>query len=335
MRSLQAMGLKMANENGAKTLISISIPVYDEEGNIQRLYSRLCQLADSISEQYELEFVFTDNRSTDNTWQLIKSIAETDNRVRAFRFSRNFGFQKSILTNYLNTRGAAVMQLDADLQDPPELLVQFLEKWEQGYKVVYGVRKVRPEPWLMRQFRRLGYWVIDSLAGYHVPKNVGDFRLIDRDVIKAIAKLNDQAPYLRGTIASLGFSQIGIDYDRKARQEGKSKFSLQSLLGLGLDGVLTTSTVPLRLATYIGTGIIVMTFLGTLYYVVLKIMNPSLPIGVASTSVLILFSLGLNSLFLGLIGEYVIRMHNNIRGGDIAVIDDAIDPVGVRERGDA
>lgn len=325
----------MKGDNCVKSLISISIPVYDEEGNIQRLYDRLRQLADNIAERYELEFVFTDNRSSDNTWQLIKSIAETDKRVRAFRFSRNFGFQKSILTNYLNTRGVAVMQLDADLQDPPELLIEFLRKWEEGYKVVYGVRKARPESWFMRQFRRMGYWVIDRLAGYHVPRNVGDFRLIDRDVIKAIAKLNDQAPYLRGTIASLGFSQIGIDYDREARQEGKSKFSLQSLLGLGLDGVLTTSTVPLRLATYIGAGIIMMTFVGALYYVFLKIMNPGLPIGVASTSILILFSLGLNSLFLGLIGEYIIRMHNNIRGGDIAVIDDAIDPYGVREKGDA
>ena len=324
----------MTSENGVKPLVSISIPVYDEEGNIRRLYDRLCQLADGIAGRYDLEFVFTDNRSSDNTWQLIKTIAESDTRVRAFRFSRNFGFQKSILTNYLNTRGVAVMQLDADLQDPPELLIEFLKKWEEGYKVVYGVRRVRPEPWLMRQFRRFGYWLIDRLAGYPVPKNVGDFRLIDRDVISAIAKFNDQAPYLRGTIASLGFSQIGIDYDREARQEGKSKFSLRSLLGLGLDGVLTTSTMPLRLATYTGAGITMLAFIGAVYYIILKFMNPGLPVGVASTSILILFSLGLNSIFLGLIGEYIIRMHNNIRGGDIAVVDDAIDSVGVRETGD-
>tara|TARA_R110001606_G_scaffold395175_2_gene566873 strand:+ start:566 stop:1543 length:978 start_codon:yes stop_codon:yes gene_type:complete len=324
----------MIDENGVKPLISISIPVYNEEGNIHRLHDRLCKLANSIADQYSMEFVFTDNRSTDNSWQLIKSIAQQDPRVRAFRFSRNFGFQKSILTNYVNTRGAAVLQLDADLQDPPELLPEFLKKWEEGYKVVYGVRKVRPEPWLMRQFRRSGYWLIDRLAGYPVPKNVGDFRLIDRDVICAIAKFNDQAPYLRGTIASLGFSQIGIDYEREARQEGKSKFSIRSLLRLGIDGILTTSTIPLRLATYVGAGITMLAFIGAFYYIFLKLMNPELPIGVASTSILILFSLGLNSIFLGLIGEYIIRMHNNIRGGDIAVIDDAIDPVGVREMGD-
>lgn len=224
------------------------------------------------------------------------------------------------------------MQLDADMQDPPELLLEFLKKWEDGYKVVYGVRKTRPESWAMRQFRRAGYWSIDRLAGYHVPENVGDFRLIDRDVIEAIGKIHDQAPYLRGTIAALGFSQIGIEYDRDARQAGRSKFTLQSLLGLGLDGILSTSTVPLRLATYVGLVTIILTFTGSIYYIFLKFMKPDLPIGVASTNILILFSLGMNSLFLGLIGEYVIRMHNNIRGGDVAVIDDAIDHVGSAQR---
>lgn len=315
-----------------KPLISISIPVYNEEGNIPRLYERLCAVASVIADRYDVEFVFTDNRSTDETWPMLKALAEKDARIRAFRFSRNFGFQKSILTNYLHTNGDAVMQLDADLQDPPELLPEFLTQWEKGFKVVYGVRKARPESWAMRQFRRAGYWLIDRLAGYPVPKNVGDFRLIDRSVIDAIAKYRDQAPYLRGTIASLGFSQIGIDYGRDARQAGRSKFSLRALLGLGLDGILSTSTIPLRLATYIGAFMILLTFLGGVYYVFLKLLKPDLPIGVASTNILILFSLGVNSLFLGLIGEYVIRMHNNIRGGDIAVIDDAIDPIGSRER---
>ena len=327
----------MIRAGAIRPLISISVPVYNEEDNISPLYDRLCAVAQSIADRYDVEFVFTDNRSTDNTWAKLKTLAEKDKRVRAFRFSRNFGFQKSILTNYMHTRGAAVMQLDADLQDPPELLMEFLKKWEEGYKVVYGVRKARPESWIMRLFRRAGYWLIDRLAGYPVPKNVGDFRLIDRAVVDAIAKYRDQAPYLRGTIASLGFSQIGIDYDRNARHSGRSKFSLRSLLGLGIDGVLSTSTIPLRLATYVGGAIIVLTFFGAIYYVFLKFLYPELPIGVASTNILILFSLGVNSLFLGLIGEYVIRMHNNIRGGDIAVIDDAIDPSGnvQRQRTDA
>lgn len=316
-----------------KKLISISIPVYNEEGNIDRLYERLCKVAEVISDKYNIEYVFTDNRSTDETWPKLRKLAEEDPRIRAFRFSRNFGFQKSILTNYLNTRGDAVMQLDADLQDPPELLSEFLKKWEAGYKVVYGVRKVRVESWTMRTFRRLGYWVIDRLAGYSVPKNVGDFRLIDRSVIVAISKFRDQAPYLRGTIASLGFSQIGIEYDRDSRQAGRSKFSLKALLGLGIDGILSTSTVPLRMATYIGSIIIGLSVLGTIYYVFLKFMTPDLPIGVASTNILILFSLGVNSLFMGLIGEYIIRMHDNIRCGDIAVIDEAVDIAGANNQG--
>lgn len=323
---------KMNNARFSKPLVSICIPVFNEEENMQRLYERIAKVADEIADRYDTEFVFTDNRSTDNTWRIIKALAQDDTRIRAFRFSRNFGFQKSILTNYMHARGDAVMQLDADLQDPPELLVEFLKEWEEGYKVVYGVRKTRPESWMMRQIRRLGYWVIDRLAGYHVPENVGDFRLIDRDVVEAIIKFRDQAPYLRGMIASLGFSQIGIEYVRDARQAGRSKFSLKALLGLGLDGVLSTSTIPLRVATYVGLITIVLAFIGSVYYVFLKFMKPDLPIGVASTNILILFSLGMNSLFLGLIGEYIIRMHNNIRGGDIAVVDDAIDRAGHVER---
>lgn len=308
-----------------RKLISISVTVFNEEENIDRLYERVCAVGAQLADRYDIELVFTDNRSNDDTWKLITDLARRDPRVRGYRFSRNFGFQNSILTNYMNTRGHAVMQLDADLQDPPELLSEFLEKWEQGYKVVYGVRRQRIESWALRSFRRFGYWFIDRLAGYSIPKSAGDFRLIDRSVVKALAKYNDQSPFLRGTIASLGFRQTGIEYDRDQREAGESKFPLGALMALGFDGLFSSSTVPLRMATFVGIAAILMSLFGTVYYIGLRYLNPDLPIGLASTTILILFSIGLNSLFLGIIGEYVIRIHRNLRGGDLAVIDEIVD----------
>ena len=205
-------------------LISISIPVYNEEANLDRLYDRLCAIAEKLSGKYELEFVFTDNHSDDKTWNILCAFAEKDTRIKAIRFSKNFGFQRSIQANYLHTKGDAVMQIDADMQDPPEMLEQFLEFWTQGYAVVYGIRRKRKEGSFLSIFRKAGYFVIDKLSEDPIPHNVGDFRLIDRKIIQNLEKFKIPNPYLRGTIASLGFRQIGIPYDRDSRMAGESKF---------------------------------------------------------------------------------------------------------------
>ncbi|RYF39746.1 MAG: glycosyltransferase, partial [Comamonadaceae bacterium] len=181
--------------HGRLPLISIAIPVLNESGNISALYARLVALAERMADRCTLEFVFTDNHSDDDTWSLLSALAATDPRVRALRFSRNFGFQNSILANYLHTRGDAVMQIDADLQDPPELLEQFFALWQQGYHVVYGIRRKRPEGWLINLIRKCGYWVIDKVSEHPIPRDVGDFRLIDRSVVRSIAKSRTASPY--------------------------------------------------------------------------------------------------------------------------------------------
>ena len=166
-------------QTAKRCLITISIPVYNEEDNIKLLLDRLCRLAEKEL-QYEFEFLFTDNASTDRTFELIAEQAANDKRIRVLRFSRNFGFQKSILTNYRNARGDAAVQIDADLQDPPELISEFLRKWEEGYKVVYGVRRRRKESAFLAFSRKLYYSLIDNITSYPVPRNAGDFRLVDK-----------------------------------------------------------------------------------------------------------------------------------------------------------
>lgn len=314
----------VSNPGAARPLVSISIPVLNEEGNLQALYQRLTALAERMRDRCDLEFVFSDNHSDDRTWDMLGELAAGDARVRAIRFSKNFGFQRSILANYLHTRGDAILQIDADLQDPPELLEQFFALWQQGYKVVYGIRRQRPEGWMISQFRRLGYWVIDKFSEHPIPQNVGDFRLIDRRVMQTLASSNTPNPYLRGMIAGLGFRETGIVYDRDARLVGESKFGVGRLIKLGMTAIFNHSTAPLRIASMLGGAMLMVSVAGMVYYLFMRLFQPELPRGFISTQILILFGIGLNAFLLGIIGEYLLRIYVILRNDPIAIVEQSI-----------
>src|ERR1700676_2763885 len=203
-------------------LISIIVPVFNEEANVERLYEAVNRALAPIADRYEWEFIFTDNCSTDDTFSRIERIAKRDRRVRAYRLSRNFGFQRSILTGYRLARGDAAVQIDCDLQDPPELILEFVKQWEAGSKVVDGVRRSRPEAFDLHASRRLFYRLLARLSDDELPHDAGDFRLIDRSVLDLLHDYRDESPYLRGYIASLGYRQVGVPYDRAERRRGKS-----------------------------------------------------------------------------------------------------------------
>ena len=305
-----------------KRLISICVPVFNEERNIEPLYAALVPVMQQVRDRYDFELLFTDNHSTDRTFQILTDLARRDPRVRAIRFSRNFGFQRSIFTAYSNARGDAVVQIDCDLQDPPSLILEFLAKWEAGYQVVYGIRAIRQEQWWMNVTRKIFYRFIDSLSEDPLPHDAGDFRLVDRRVLNELLKFEDYQPYLRGTIATLGFEQIGISYARAERQRGESKFSFGQLLGLALDGILNHSVVPLRIATYLGLLISVTTFLGIVSYGIGHIvLGKDWPPGFATIVILILGSLSLNALFLGVIGEYLGRIYRQVKRRPLTIVE--------------
>lgn len=305
-------------------LISISIPVLNEALNLDALYERLFSLGTRLAGKCHLEFVFSDNHSNDETWDKLSALATKDQRIKAIRFSKNFGFQRSILANYFHTRGDAVMQIDADLQDPPEMLEDFFGYWQKGYMVVYGIRKKRQESWLLNKFRQFGYWVIDKISEHPIPRDAGDFRLIDRKVITALSQIKTSNPYIRGMIANLGFKQIGIPYEREARVAGHSKFNIPRLVSLGLTAVFNHLSVPLRFASFTGILMLVMSLLGSIYYVFLRALYPDLPRGLASIHILVLFGIGLNSILLGIIGEYLLRIYLTLRSEPIAVIEQSL-----------
>jgi glycosyltransferase involved in cell wall biosynthesis len=306
-----------------KKLISIAIPIKNEFSNLQVLIEALGQLADSHP-KYDFEFVFTDNHSDDSSWEKLKEISLGDSRIRGVRFSKDFGFQNSILENYRICRGDAVIQLDADLQDPPGLIGLFLENWERGFHVVYGIRR-RPEEWvLLRKFRDIGYFAINLLSESPIPKGAGDFRLLDRKVITALLSQNHSKPYLRGMVAGMGFDQLGLIYVRNARKFGESKFPARKLIGLGLNGIINHSTIPLRLATYAGGALLVLSTIASVYSVASYIMADNLPRGFTSLQLVQFLTIGINSFFLGIIGEYILRIYRIVRNDPRIIVEEEL-----------
>ncbi|MDD5218262.1 MAG: glycosyltransferase family 2 protein [Candidatus Omnitrophica bacterium] len=308
-----------------KPVISIVTPVYNEEENVAVFYAAVKKELDQIADEYDYEFVFTDNRSQDRTFDLLRDIARNDPRVKVARFSRNFGYQKSIFTGYCLAAGDVAIEMDCDLQDPPEMLHAFLAKWKEGYEVVYGVRNTRKEGWFQTRMRQCFYRMIRFLSEDDLPLDAGDFRLVDRKVLDQVKRLYDATPYLRGTIATMGFKQIGLPYDRHQRLRGQSKFNFSSMFALAMDGILNHSIVPLRCATFTGFFISIglLLYFIALYNLTFFFHYPW-PKGFATMSVLILISITLNALFLGIIGEYLGRIYRQIKGQPITIVDETL-----------
>jgi glycosyltransferase involved in cell wall biosynthesis len=307
-------------------LLSIVVPVFNEEANVEPLYAAVSGVLASVADRYSWELIFTDNCSTDRTFECLERLAGRDPRVRVYRFSRNFGFQRSILTGYRLARGAAAVQIDCDLQDPPELILDFLKLWEAGYRIVFGVRRSRPEPFLVHTTRRLFYRLIAWLSSDDLPRDAGDFRLIDRCVLDLLCDYRDENPYLRGYIAALGFRQIGVSYDRAERRRGKSSFKLGNLVDLALDGIVSHSIIPLRLATFVGIGLAALAVLAIVVYGVLWFAyERNWPAGFATLAILILGSLAVNAIFLGIIGEYLARIYRQVKPGPLTIVERFID----------
>jgi glycosyltransferase involved in cell wall biosynthesis len=313
------------------TMLSIVVPVYNEEGNIEPLYAAINSALRQIGDRYDWEFIFTDNCSTDATFERLEGLAARDPRVRVYRFTKNFGFQRSILTGYRLARGSAAIQIDCDLQDPPELIVDFVRLWEAGYRIVFGVRKSRPEALYLRAMRHLFYRTISWLSTDYLPPDAGDFRLVDRCVIDLLHEYRDESPYLRGYIASLGYRQIGVAYDRAERRSGRSAFGFGSLITLALDGIVSHSIAPLRLASFVGFSLSIAAVLAIGVYLVRYQTN--WPAGFATLAILMLISLAMNALFLGIIGEYIGRMYRQVKAGPLTIVDRLIDRTGPREPG--
>jgi glycosyltransferase involved in cell wall biosynthesis len=326
LRQAKAVNRRAPALVGDMKLLSIVVPVCNEEPNIAPLYEAVNAALQPIADRYNLEFIFTDNCSTDGTFDRLEVLAHRDPRVRAYRLARNFGFQRSILTGYRLARGQAAVQIDCDLQDPPELILEFVKQWEAGCSIVYGVRRSRDEPIQMQAMRRLFYRWIAWLSGDELPHDAGDFRLVDRAVLDLLHSYNDESPYLRGYISSLGYKQLGVPYDRAQRVRGKSAFGIGALTNLAIDGIVSHSIFPLRLASFVGISLsILATFAVGIYVLLWMTGDQSWPAGFATLAILLLISLALNATFLGIIGEYLARIYRQLKPGPLAIVERYVD----------
>lgn len=303
------------------TLISVVIPALNERENISALEDELLESLEG--QPYEFEFIVIDNGSTDGTDAAVKEICRRDRRWKYVRFSRNFGVDASITAGYTLASGEAIVVLYSDLQDPPQAIPALLAKWQEGYDVVYGVRTVRPGDAKWRNaVVRIVYRAIASLAEVPIPRNAGDFRLISRPVRDALESCGESNRYMRGLIAWLGFRQTGVEYQRRPRVAGESKAPLGSLIVFTLGAFTSFSVQPLRVFALLGFTLVAMSFLAVPVYAILFLTGDPPP-GVTTLIVLALLGIGVNSLGIGVLGEYLGRTYAETKRRPLYVIADS------------
>ena len=309
-----------------KKLISVVIPVYNEEENVERAYTAVVDVFENdLQGKYDWEIVFTDNHSEDATFSKIETLASKDERIRAVKFTRNFGFNKSLLTAYRLTKGDAAIQLDCDLQDSPKIFPQFIKLWEEGHDVVVGLRQERPEPkWLLKA-RKMFYRFLSNISEDNLVIDGGDFRLVDKNILDQLRTMNIATPYVRGLVSTLSKNQTGFPYTRTKREFGKSKFPLTKLISLAVDGIISHSVAPLRLATLVAalTGLTAV-LLALIYFIGRLFWGNIWPDGLATMLLIQLFGIAMNAFFLGIIGEYLSRIYQQLRDMPITVVEKSL-----------
>ena len=287
-------------------MISIVVPAYNEENNIEPL---AMAISSQIEKHDDYEIIFVDDGSSDRTLINIKMLAENDSRIKYVSFSRNFGHQKALKAGIDYSQGDCTISMDADLQHPPELIGQLIEKWKEGFDVVYTVRKDTKQTGIMKRLTsRIFYKLINILSGLDIPYGSADFRLLDKKVVLKVKEFEENWLFLRGIISWLGFKQIGIEYSVKPRFSGNSSYSFVKMLSFAIHGITSFSILPLRLATIIGVAFSTFAFIYGVYAIYIKMFTEKAIEGWASILISILFIGGIQLTSLGIIGEYIGKM---------------------------
>ncbi|HEY1408998.1 MAG TPA: glycosyltransferase family 2 protein [Promineifilum sp.] len=306
----------------SKDFISVVAPVYNEEAVLDALYERVKAVLDAAGEHWEL--VLVNDGSRDGSAEAIARLHERDPRVKGLSFSRNFGFQIAATAGLDYAGGDAVILTDADLQDPPEVYPAMLEQWRAGYDVVYGVRASRTgETWFKVTTAKVFYRLIHRITSINIPLDTGDFRLMDRRVINSLRGMNERNRFLRGMVPWIGFRQIGVEYHREARYAGEAKFtSVKKMLPFALDAITSFSYFPLQLATILGFIIAAISVVAILIVVLIRLLGPQEPLmGQATTLVVVLFLGSVQLISLGIIGEYLGRIYDEVKGRPLYLIE--------------
>lgn len=298
--------------------LSVVIPVFNEQDNLPALYDRLTTVLTQCEPSYEI--VFVDDGSRDRSLELMHKFSELDQRIRIVELARNFGHQVAISAGLDHARGQGVVIMDADLQDPPEVLPQFISKWREGHDVVYAIREHRKESWFKRSAYNLFYRLLQRIANIYIPLDAGDFCIMDRKIVELLNGMPERNRFVRGIRSWVGLDQVGLAYDRQQRYAGEPKYTFRRLLYLALDGLVSFSYVPLRMISIAGFCVSMMSLILAVFYFIKKLTVGLSPPGFATIVVSIFFLAGIQLITIGVIGEYVGRIFEEVKRRPLYIV---------------
>lgn len=301
---------------------SIIIPIYNESGNIPLLYDRLDPIVKSFDGPTEV--IFVNDGSEDNSIELLNDLRKQDPTYKVIVFSRNFGHQTAITAGLDYSSGDAVMVMDGDLQDPPEVLPNLIAKWSEGFDVVYAIRKLRKEGFLKKVAYKSFYYILNSISEVKIPIDSGDFGLMDKKVVDRLKKMPERNRFVRGIRSWVGYRQTGLQYERESRHSGKPKYTFPKLMKLAADGFISFSNVPLRIMVYIGSFVSLIAFIGVIITLHKRLFTTNHPEGYTTILVSMLFIGGIQLLGIGLLGEYLGRIYDEVKQRPKYIIDKLI-----------
>lgn len=305
-----------------KPTFTIIAPVYNETGCLDTLYERVSEVMNSTDESWEL--VLVDDGSTDGSTEMIRDLAKKDERVRPVIFARNFGHQIAVTAGMDYSRGDAVVIIDADLQDPPEVILELIQKWREGYEVVYAKREEREgESWFKLFTASAFYKLIHTITDIKIPMNTGDFRLLDRKVVNVMKSMPEHNRFLRGMSSWVGFRQVGVPYHRAARFAGTTKYPLKKMIKLAMTAITGFSYLPLQIANWIGFTSVASSIILLIVMIILRAVGSTFLSGQAAIIVIALFLGGVQLICLGVLGEYIGRIYDEVKGRPLYIVAEA------------
>ena len=310
-----------------RPVFSIIVPIWNEEQVIPELYKRVVGIMESTGQSWEL--ICVNDGSRDQSLALLFDLHSKDPRVKIIDFSKNFGHQVAISAGADFAEGDAVIVMDADLQDPPDVMLRMIEKWREGYEVVYAIRSKRQgETWFKLLTAKIFYRLLRGVANIDIPVDAGDFRLMDRRVVLAMRQLREKHRFMRGLSSWVGFKQVGVEYERAERFAGETKYPLRKMIRLAMNAITSFSYLPLQLATYVGFTLAFLSLLGIILAIGLRLSGSDAFHGQATTLVSVLFLGGIQLIFLGIIGEYLGRIYDEVKGRPLYIVSQAYGFVG-------
>ncbi|MFB0527749.1 MAG: glycosyltransferase family 2 protein [bacterium] len=303
---------------------SVVVPVYNEKEVLSELYKRMTSVMDKLGEPYEI--VFVNDGSNDGSLELMKTLYSQDSRVKIINFSRNFGHQIAITAGLDYASGEAVITIDADLQDPPEVIPSLIDKWKEGFDVAYGIREKRAgESFFKLSTASVFYRFLGKITDTNIPADTGDFRLMSRKVVDSLKNIRERNRFVRGLVSWVGYRQIGVNYKREKRFAGRTKYPLRKMLKFAIDGISSFSFLPLRIASYGGFVISGLGLIYAVYAIFIKLFTTKAVPGWASLMVAILFLGGVQLIAIGIIGEYIARIGQETKQRPLYIIKEIIE----------